>query len=71
MKKTQNGTVHSLGDRLSGFIRRTGVKEHLFFHADDCQGFDFKQLKKGDKVCFNVVDASNGDYAVEVTRLQK
>ena len=68
MKKTQTGKVHSLGDRLSGFIRRVGVKEHLFFHADDCEGFDFKQLKKGDKVCFKVVEASNGDYAVEVEK---
>lgn len=71
MKKIQSGVVHSLGDRLSGFIRRVGVKEHLFFHADDCQGFDFAQLKKGDKLCFKIVDASNGDYAVEVTRLEK
>lgn len=45
-----------------------GIKEHLFFHADDCEGFDFKQLKKGDKVCFKVVEASNGDYAVEVVK---
>ncbi len=68
MKKIQKGTVHSLGDRLSGFIRRVGIKEHLFFHSDDCQGFDFSQLKKGDKVCFDVVDAKNGAYAVEVTK---
>lgn len=68
MKKTQTGKVFSLGDRMSGFIRRVGIKEHLFFHADDCEGFDFKQLKKGDKVCFKVVEASNGDYAVEVVK---
>lgn len=68
MSKIQQGIVHSIGERLSGFIRRRGMKEHLFFHADDCEGFDFKQLKKGDKVCFSVVDARNGAYAVEVTK---
>lgn len=68
MKKLQKGTVHSLGDRLSGFIRRVGVKEHLFFHADDLKGLDFGKLKKGDRVCFDVVEAKNGDYAVEVSK---
>lgn len=68
MKNTK-GTIVELTERASGFIRRVGVKEHLFFHSDDLVGCSFQQLKKGDKLIFNVVESRNGPYAVQVTKL--
>ncbi len=62
------GTIHQIGERQSGLIRRTGVKEHLFFHSDDVVGVAFVNLKKGDKVTFSVVESKVGPYAIQVKR---
>ncbi len=62
----QKGVIHEIGERSSGFIRRTGVKDHMFFHADDLVGVAFVNLKKGDKVTFSVVESKVGPYAVQV-----
>ncbi len=62
------GTIVELTERSSGFIRRTGVKEHLFFHSDDLVEVSFQDLKKGDKLTFAVVESRNGPYAVQVMR---
>jgi cold shock CspA family protein len=65
----QNGTIIELTERSSGFIKRKGVKDHLFFHADFLVGVDFKELKKGQKVCFKVTETNKGPYAIGVTRV--
>ena len=65
----QKGTVVELTDRSSGFIKRVGIKENLFFHSDDFVGSDFKQLKKGAKVSFAVTETTKGPYAVRVTKI--
>lgn len=65
---TQKGTINELTERSSGFIKRTGVKEHLFFHADALKGVDFKELHTGDKVTFTVTESRKGPYATEVSR---
>jgi cold shock CspA family protein len=64
----QTGTIALLTERQSGFIRIKGVKEHLFFHADDLVKIAFGTLKKGDKLSFKVVESKNGPYAVEVKK---
>ena len=64
----QTGTIASLTERQSGFIRIKGVKEHLFFHSDDLVKVAFGNLKKGDRLAFNVVDSRNGPYAIQVER---
>ncbi len=65
---TKKGIIHELGERSSGLIRQPGVKEHIFFHADALVNLAFPNLKKGDKVCFTVVESKKGPYAVEVTK---
>ncbi|MGB4076359.1 MAG: cold shock domain-containing protein [Minisyncoccia bacterium] len=62
------GTIHELGERQCGLIRRVGVKEHLFFHADGLVGIAWGSLKKGDKVCFTVVQSRKGPYAIQVSK---
>ncbi len=65
---TKKGTIHELGERNSGLIRQPGVKDHIFFHADALVNLSFTNLKKGDKVCFTVVQSKKGPYAVEVSK---
>jgi cold shock CspA family protein len=68
MTTTKKGIIHELGERSSGLIRQVGIKEHIFFHADALVNMKFLNLKKGDKVCFTVVESKKGPYAVEVTK---
>ena len=63
----QHGTITELVDRGFGFIRRVGIKEHLYFHSDDLVGLVFGKLTKGDKVTFNVVQSKKGPYATRVS----
>lgn len=69
MKKTATGTVHQINERNCGLIRRVGVKDHLFFHADAVIGISFTALKKGTKVQFEVIESSKGPYAIEVRKV--
>lgn len=62
------GTITELGERKSGMIRRKGVREHLFFHADALSGVDFGELKVGDKVSFVVTQSKKGPYATQVSK---
>lgn len=67
---TKKGTITELVERASGFgyIRVNGVKELLFFHSDDLKDISFKELKKGDKVAFSIVETAKGPYAKAVTK---
>lgn len=65
---TKKGTIHELNDRSYGYIKQVGVKDHIFFHSDALVNLKFLNLKKGDKVCFSVVESKKGPYAVEVTK---
>jgi cold shock CspA family protein len=65
----ETGTIVELTERQSGFIRRAGVKEHLFFHADDLAGIAFGSLKKGQRVSFAVTESLKGAYATQVELL--
>ncbi len=64
----QHGTITELVDRGFGYIRRTGIKENLFFHSDDLVGLSFGKLTKGDKVTFKVVQSTKGPYATRVSK---
>lgn len=65
----ETGTIFELTERKSGFIRRVGVKEHLFFHSDDLVGISFDSLKKGFRVSFAITESRSGPYATQVERL--
>jgi CspA family cold shock protein len=64
----QKGIIDELVDRNFGYIRRIGIEDTLFFHADALNGLTFKELKKGDAVTFDVTESKKGPYAVNVSR---
>jgi cold shock CspA family protein len=65
---TEEGVIAELGDRNSGFIKRSWEKENLFFHADAVIDTDFKELRVGDTVVFMITESTKGPYATEVKR---
>ncbi|KND47106.1 MAG: hypothetical protein AB199_01600 [Parcubacteria bacterium C7867-004] len=65
----QKGVIVELVDRNFGYIRRVGIEDQLFFHADALKSLTFKELKKGDKVTFDVTESKKGPYAVNVSRV--
>lgn len=45
------GVIASLVDEKGyGFIEVSGYDKNIFFHAKDCRGIRFEQLRKGDRV---------------------
>ena len=57
-----------VADRGFGFIRRDGEDKDLFFHSTELQGVDFKDLREGDSVTFEVCESPKGPNAVKVSR---
>ena len=62
------GTIKTLTDRGFGFIAREGETKDLFFHSKELSGVTFEELKVGDVVNFEVIEAEKGPAAVNVTR---
>ncbi len=64
----QEGTIARLvTDRGFGFISREGEEKDLFFHSNELVDVDYKDLKEGDKVTFEVADGPKGPNATKVT----
>ena len=63
------GTIKRLTDRGFGFIAQEGSDKDLFFHQNELQGVEFKDLKEGDKVQFEVADSPKGPNATKVSRV--
>ncbi len=63
----QEGTIARLTDRGFGFIAREGEKD-LFFHSNELKGVEFKDLREGDKVTFEVTEGPKGLSATNVKR---
>lgn len=62
------GKIVSLADREFGFIKRVGLKDNLFFHADGLIGVTFAELKEGDTLTFTVTESLKGPYATQIQR---
>ena len=62
------GTIKTLNPKGFGFISRDGEDKDLFFHSKELSGVTFDELKEGDNLSFEVVDAEKGPAAVNVTR---
>lgn len=62
------GTIKTLTDKGFGFIAREGETKDLFFHSKSLVGVSYDELKVGDVVTFEVVDAEKGPAAVNVSR---
>ena len=64
----QQGTIARLTERGFGFIKREGEEKDLFFHSNELKDVEFKDLREGDKVTFEVADSPKGPNAVNVHR---
>ncbi|MGE5541007.1 MAG: cold-shock protein [Bacillota bacterium] len=64
----ETGKIVQLLDREFGFIKRIGIKDHLFFHADDLTGLKFRDLHEGDRVQFSITESLKGPYATHITK---
>ncbi len=65
----QEGTIARLTDRGFGFISREGQEKDLFFHSNELKNVEFKDLKEGDKVTFEVSESPKGQNATTVNRV--
>lgn len=65
----QKGRIARLTDRGFGFIARDGEEKDLFFHANELQGVEFKDLSEGDQVEFEISDGPKGPCATKVSKV--
>ena len=65
----QEGTIARLTDRGFGFITREGETKDLFFHSKELKNVEYKDLREGDKVTFEVSESPKGPYAANVSRV--
>ncbi len=65
----EKGTIARVTDRGFGFIAREGQEKDLFFHSNELKNVEFKDLKQGDKVTFDVSDSPKGPNATNVNRV--
>jgi CspA family cold shock protein len=63
------GTIKKLTDKNFGFIARDGEQNDLFFHANELDGANFRDLREGDAVTFEVSDTPKGPAAVKVKKV--
>lgn len=64
-----NGTIKTiLAEKGFGFISRPGESKDLFFHSKELNGVTFDELKVGDEVTFEVIQAAKGPAATNVAR---
>ncbi len=62
------GTIKTLTEKGFGFISREGETKDLFFHSKELKGVTYAELKVGDVVSFDVMQAEKGPAATNVTR---
>ena len=67
--KMEEGVIAELGERGSGFIRRSFSKEQLFFHGDSLVNSSFAELREGDPVRFEMTESKKGPYATRVEKV--
>ncbi len=65
----QEGTIARLTDRGFGFIKCEGREKDLFFHSNELKNVEFKDLREGDKVTFEVAEGPKGPNATNVSRV--
>lgn len=65
-----NGTIKKIVEGKDfGFIGRENGEKDIFFHKEAVQApLTFAELKEGDTVTFDVVDAPKGPAAANVQR---
>ena len=73
MKEKITGEIASLvEDKGYGFIQVAGRDKNVFFHAKDCRGIRFEQLRTGDKVTIDeIVTKDRGESAKNVSLIDE
>ena len=68
----QEGTIARLvADRGFGFISYEGGDgKDLFFHSNELKNVEFKDLREGDKVTFEIGESPKGPNATNVNRVE-
>ena len=66
---TEGTIVRLVTDRNFGFIAREDEDKDLFFHANELQGVEFRDLKEKDKVTFEVTEGPKGLSATKISRV--
>ena len=64
----EKGKISQLLERQFGYIKMIGIKEPLFFHADDLTNLRFSELHEGDRVQFSITESSKGPYATHISK---
>ncbi|PIP26155.1 MAG: cold-shock protein [Candidatus Moranbacteria bacterium CG_4_9_14_3_um_filter_40_7] len=65
----QGKIARLVADRGFGFISREGQEKDLFFHSTELQGVEFKDLREGDAVQFEVSESPKGPNATKVSKV--
>lgn len=63
------GTIKKLTDKGFGFITREDSDKDLFFHATELKGVEYNDLREGDAVTFDLVEADKGPAATNVQKV--
>ena len=66
----EQGKIARLTDRGFGFISRDGEEKDLFFHSNELKNVEFKDLREGDKVTFEIGESPKGPNATNVNKVE-
>ena len=61
------GTIKKVNENGYGFITSETEGKDIFFHANDCSAQNFKEMKAGDVVSYEIGDSPKGPKAISVT----
>lgn len=63
------GTIKKLlGEKKCGFINQEGNEKDVFFSDVKLDGIEYKDLKEGDAVTFEVEEGEKGPVAINVKK---
>jgi len=64
------GKIKRLTDRGFGFIEIDGSDKDLFFHSSELKNVEYRDLREGDMVSFDIVDSPKGQNATNIGKTE-